>query len=216
LQPLQALAATLALFGAAAGLLAISRNSRRRRASAIGHALLAALLLGCAALLWPIASGLGHYEPWRAGQPVAELHFEELTTDRYRVTLTHLPGGRMQVFDLDGRAWRLDARTLTWRGWALEVGLVPRYQLDRLSGLSGKGAGNAPPLQTFAVGDRRSDGIWHHLRNHAYWRRVVDARQVYGPNAAMADGARTQVTLTEHGILIKPLESTVRGDRAGG
>jgi hypothetical protein len=216
MEPLQALAAIFALFGAAAGLLAISRNSRRRKASAVAHALLAALLLSLAAVLWPIGAGLGHYGLWRDGQPVAEVYFEQLTPDRYRAVLTHLPGGRMQVFDLDGRAWRLDARTLTWRGWALEAGLAPRYQLDRLHGLPGTAAANDPPLRTFELGDSHTAGFWQQLRTHDYWRRVVDARQVYGPNTSMTDARRFQVALTAHGLVVKPINPTARGSRTGG
>jgi hypothetical protein len=217
MQSLQALAATLALFAAAAGLLAISRANRRRKASAISHAVLAVLLFGLAAALWPIGAGLSRYERWREGQPVAELHFESLSPDRHRITLTHLPGGRMQVFDLEGQAWRLDARTLTWRGWAQTAGFAPRYQLDRLTGLAAvtTPAGSAP-LRTFELGDPVTRRFWERLRARGYWKRVVEARQVYGPNTAITDGSRFRVTLTAHGLSAAPVDVQSRGRPGNG
>ena len=212
MESLQALAATLALFGAAAGLVAISRANRRRTTSAVGHAVLAALLFALAATLWPIGAGLARYDHWREGQPVAELHFETLPADGYRVTLTHLPGGRMQVFDLEGHAWRLDARTLTWRGWALAAGFLPRYQLDRLTGLAATTTASTQALRAYELSDAGARRFWDHLRAHAYWKRLVDARQVYGPNTAMTDGSRFRVTLTAHGLSAAPVDAESLGD----
>jgi hypothetical protein len=204
-QPLQSLAAALALFGVVAGLLALARSGRRSKVSAVGHALLACVLLGTAAWLWPIGAGLEGYDHLREGRAVAELQFEQLEPDRFRVTMTRLPGGRMQVFDVTGHAWRLDARTLTWQGPAARAGIAPRYQLDRLTGLGSADAADVAPLVTYELGDARSLRLWQQLRGAAWWRRLVVARQVYGPNAPMVDGARYEIGLSARGLDTRPV-----------
>ena len=205
MQPLASLAASLALFGVVAALLALVRSGGRRKTSAIGHALLACVLLAAAAWLWPLGTGLKGYDHLRDGQPVAELHFEELEAARFRVTMTRLPRGRMQVFDLRGHAWRIDARTLSWRGPAARAGISPRYQLDRLTGLDSATAADVAPLMTYELGDPDSLRLWQRVRGAAYWRRLVEARQVYGPNAPMADGARYEVALSARGLDARPV-----------
>jgi len=205
MQPLQALAATLAVFGVVAGLLAAVRSGRRRQVSALGHALLAGVLLWAAVWMWPLGTGIAGYDRLRDGQAVAELYFEQLVPGRFRVTMTRLPGGRMQVFDLDGQRWRIDARTLHWRGWALEAGLTPRYQLDRLTGLDAADNDKTLPRGTYDLGDPGGLRFWQRIRAGPYWRRVVDARLVYGPNAVMSHGARYEVVLATQGLDARPI-----------
>ena len=214
MQPLVSLAASLALFGVVAALLATVRSGRRRNASALGHAVLACVLLTAAVWLWPIGSGLEGYDYLRDGQPVAELHFEQLEPTRFRVTMTRLPGGRMQVFDLAGHAWRVDARTLSWRGLAAKAGVAPRFQLDRLTGLESARSTDVAPLATYELGDAGGLQLWQRIRGAAYWRRLVEARQVYGPNAPMADGARFELTLSARGLDARPINEAAAVSQA--
>jgi hypothetical protein len=213
-QPLTSLAASLALFGVVATLLAIVRSGRRRKASALGHALLACALLTASIWLWPIGTGLQGYDYLRDGQPVAALHFEQLEPARFRVTMTRLPGGRMQVFDVLGHAWRIDARTLNWRGVAARAGVAPRFQLDRLTGLESARSTDVAPLATYELGDARGVQLWQRIRATAYWRRLVDARQVYGPNAPMVDGARFEITLSARGLDARPINEAAAVSQA--
>ena len=214
MQPLQALAATLAVFGVVAALLAAVRSGRRRKVAALGHALLAGALLWGAVWLWPIGAGIAGYDRLRDGQAVAELYFEQLVPGRFRVTMTRLPGGRMQVFDLGGDAWRVDARTLHWRGWALEAGFEPRYQLDRLTGLDAADTQKTLPRTTYELGDAGGLEFWQQIRAGRYWRRVVEARVVYGPNAAMANGARYEVVLSTQGLDARPINDAAAVSQA--
>jgi hypothetical protein len=213
-QTLQALAASLALFGIVAALLAMVRSDRRRKASAIGHALLACVLLAAAVWLWAVGAGLERYDHLHDGQAVAVLHFEQLEPARFRVTMTRLPGGRMQVFDVAGHAWRVDARTLSWRGVAARAGIAPRYQLDRLTGLASADAADVAPLVTFELGDAGSLKLWRRIRAAAWWRRLVEARQVYGPNVPMVDGARYELALSARGIDARPINEAAAVSQA--
>jgi hypothetical protein len=84
----------------------------------------------------------------------------------------------MQVFDVRGAAWRLDARTLTWRGWALGLAGDPRYQLDRLTGLASagtRGAAGAGVPTSSAIREASRSG---QPARASDWQRIVEARQV--------------------------------------
>lgn len=119
---MMALASVFGLFGLLALLLALSRLAAARGLAAAGHAVLAVLLVGAAVVTGALATDLASYQPREGDRPIAELYFEQVGTRRYRATLTRLPGGRMQVFELEGDAWRVDARTLTFGGWARAIG----------------------------------------------------------------------------------------------
>jgi hypothetical protein len=204
MQPLQALAVALALFGVLAGLIGINRSLRHRRGAALAHAGLGIVLLVAAVLLWPVGRAMTTFELARTGQPVADLYFERLADSRFRATLTRLPRGRMQVFELGGNAWRLDARTLTWHGWASDLGFGPRIQLDRLTGLVGTADSDARAVSTYDLSDPAGVAFWQRARVNEQWRRIVEARQVYGANMAMADRARFVVVLSERGLDARP------------
>src|SRR6185369_4724481 len=75
---------------------------------------------------------------------VAQVYCERAGTRGYRVTLTRMPNGRMQVFEMAGDEWQLDARTLVWRGRAAELGLQSGYRLDRLTARSAPANATAP------------------------------------------------------------------------
>ena len=56
------------------------------------------------------------YETLPAHALIAQVHCERTGPRAYRVTLTRLPAGHMQVFEMAGDEWRLDVRTLAWTG----------------------------------------------------------------------------------------------------
>ncbi len=142
----------LVAFGLVALLLGLSRWLARRHWAAAGNVAIALLLLFVAHRYWPAAMHLRTYEDLPANAMIAQVYCERTGPRAYRVTLTRLPGGRMQVFEMAGEEWRLDARTLTWKGRAAQLGLRPGYRLDRLSARylksepeEGAGPGTPPP-----------------------------------------------------------------------
>lgn len=65
---------------------------------------------------------------------IAELRFEPRGPERY---LAYLRTGDLceeQPLEILGDQWRIDARFLKWRNWALLLGLDSQYRLDRLEG----------------------------------------------------------------------------------
>lgn len=201
------------VFGLLALLVAFSRWLARRHWAAAGNVLIAVLLLAFAHRLWPPVLHLQSYQTMRASAPIAQVQSERTGPRTYRVTLTRLPAGEMQVFEMAGEEWRLDVRTLVWTGRAASLGLPPSFRLERLSGrfvrTDGGTAGEKPQAgaelpASFALSDPYEAGedIWAQARTGARWQAHVDARHAYGPWRPLADGARFEVRL------IRPVGST--------
>jgi hypothetical protein len=203
--------AVCVVFGLLALLLGFSRWLAHRPWAAAGNLAVAVALLLVAHRLWPPVLHLQSYEPMPTRALVAQVHCERTGPRSYRVTLTRLPAGQMQVFEVAGEEWRLDARTLVWIGRAGQLGLPASYRLERLSGryLRTKPPADSPPIKdtappssalpaSFALSDQDEPGedVWAQARTESGWKRHIDARHAYGPWRPLADGARFDVSMT--------------------
>ncbi len=207
-------------FGLLAMLVSLSRWLAHRPWEAAGNLAVAVVLLLAAQQLWPPVLHLRTYETMRPKALIAQVHCERTGPSAYRVTLTRLPAGRMQVFEMAGDEWRLDTRTLVWTGRAAELGLHDRFRLDRLGGryLRTELAPEAPskatsaatkpavagkPVPTLLVPasyalsdeDEAGEDIWAQARTDSGWHAHIDARHAYSPWRPLADGARYDVFL---------------------
>jgi hypothetical protein len=193
------------VFGLLALLVAFSRWLARRHWAAAGNVLIAVLLLALAHRLWPPVLHLQSYQKMRASAPIAQVQSERTGPRTYRVTLTRLPAGEMQVFEMAAEEWRLDVRTLVWTGRAAGLGLPPSFRLERLSGRFVRTDSPAPAPAEAAAGlpasfplsdpDEAGEDIWAQARTGTRWQAHVDARHAYGPWRPLADGARFEVRL---------------------
>ncbi|MBP7608386.1 MAG: hypothetical protein KA760_02760 [Steroidobacteraceae bacterium] len=203
-------------FGLLALLVSLSRWLAHRPWAAAGNLAVAVLLLLVAHRLWPPVLHLQTYESMQPRALIAQVHCERTGPSAYRVTLTRLPAGHMQVFEMAGDEWRLDVRTLVWTGPAAQLGLPDSFRLDRLSGrylhtelasataptsAAAPGARPAPARlvpASFALSDEQEAGedIWAQARTDSRWKAHVDARHAYGPWRPLASGARYDVSMT--------------------
>ena len=203
-------------FGLLALLLSLSRWLAHRPWAAAGNLAVAVLLLLVAHRLWPPVLHLQTYESMRPKALIAQVHCERTGPSAYRVTLTRLPAGRMQVFEMSGDEWRLDVRTLAWTGLAAQLGLPDSFRLDRLSSRylhtelasettptpAATPAARSAPTRlvpaSFALTDEEEAGedIWAQARTDSGWKAHVDARHAYGPWRPLAAGARYEVSMT--------------------
>jgi len=194
------------VFGLLALLVALSRWLARRHWAAAGNVLIAVLLLALAHRLWPPVLHLQSYQKMPAAATIAQVQSERTGPRTYRVTLTRLPAGEMQVFEMAAEEWRLDVRTLVWSGRAGGLGLPPSFRLERLSGRFVRTDSPTPAPAEAAAGlpasfplsdpDEAGEDIWAQARTGARWQAHVDARHAYGPWRPLADGARFEVRLT--------------------
>lgn len=203
-------------FGLLALLVSMSRWLAHRPWAAAGNLAVAVLLLLVAHRLWPPVLHLQTYESMQPRALIAQVHCERTGPSAYRVTLTRLPAGHMQVFEMAGDEWRLDVRTLVWTGPAAQLGLRDSFRLDRLSGrylhtetasetastpAAAPGARPDPARlvpASFALSDEQEAGedIWAQARTDSRWQAHVDARHAYGPWRPLAGGARYDVSMT--------------------
>jgi len=194
------------VFAVLALLLSFSRWLARRPWAAAGNLLIAVVLFVAVFGLWPAAADLRTYRAMPEQGPIAEISCERTGPHAYRVALTHLPDGRMQLFEVHGDEWRLDIRTLAWRDQAVSLGLRSGYRLDRLSArfVDTAGATDAEPVpspSSYGLGesDEASEDVWAQAKTGARWKRYADARHAYGPWQPLADAARFEVWLASGG-----------------
>ena len=185
-------------FGLLALLVSLSRWLARRPWAAAGNLAVGISLLAFAQWLWPPVLHVQTYEPIpaRSSVVIAQLHSERTGPGAYRVTLTRLPAGRMQVLEMTGDEWRLDARTLVWTGRAAALGLPDSFRLDRL-GARYRQADSATPPASYALTEHDEPGedIWAQARTESSWTSRINARHAYSPWRALADGARYDIAL---------------------
>ena len=130
-------------FGLLALLLSLSRWLAHRPWAAAGNLAVAVLLLLVAHRLWPPVLHLQTYESMQPKALIAQVHCERTGPSAYRVTLTRLPAGHMQVFEMSGDEWRLDVRTLVWTGQdASLLDFAERHGIEVESGCRSGGCGS--------------------------------------------------------------------------
>jgi hypothetical protein len=201
---MQPVAVVLACFGGLTLLVALSRWLAGRRWASIGHLVLAALLIAGAAQLLPLAANLDTYQALRIGQPVAQVFCERTGSRTHRVTLTRLPQGRMQVFEVTGDEWRLDARTLAWKGKAVELGLKPRIRLDRLSTRFVRAVdAGAPPPSSYPLSEEAGEDVWAQARTGIGWADYAVPGHAEGPWRPLAPGARFEAWFDSAGLHVR-------------
>src|SRR5829696_2032953 len=88
------------VFGAVAMLLAFSRWLAHRPWAAAGNLLIALVLFVFAGRFWPAAEHLATYQGLPIEGPIAQVVCERIGPHSYRVTLTRLPDGHMQLFEM--------------------------------------------------------------------------------------------------------------------
>ncbi|HKE95733.1 MAG TPA: hypothetical protein VKB34_15565 [Povalibacter sp.] len=203
-----AIALVVAVFGGLLLIIACQRLLRARFFAAGGSALAGLLLLAGAGLFFVVSLNLHTYARLTFERPVAEIVFEAKGPQRFRATLTEMPGGEMQIFMLAGDEWQLDARVLKWRGWANLLGLDAQYRLERVSGRYRDLEQERHDERTvYALSENPGIDMWLLSTQYPRWLPFVDA--VYGSATymPMADGARFQVSITQSGLIARPLNA---------
>jgi hypothetical protein len=203
-----AIAIVIAVFGGLLLILACQRLLRARFVAATGSALMGFLLLACAALFFVVSLNLHTYARLTYEQPIAEIVFEGRAPQSYRATLTRMPGGEMQIFMLSGDEWQLDARVLKWKGWANLLGLDAQYRLERVGGRYRDIEQERHAERTvYSLSENPGVDLWEMSTKYPRWLPFVDA--IYGSATymPMSEGARYRVSLTQSGLIARPLNS---------
>ena len=201
--------AVIAAFALVVALLAWTRWLAGQRWAAAGHLLMSLAATGVVTTGWSLANYLDTYEARVAERPVAELFFERVGSNRYRVALTRLPSGRMQVVELVGHEWRLDLRALDWSDYAAHAGLAPRVRVEGLGARLVHPAGQHDGATvTHNLADDDSRTPWLAELDAARGSPVIARRDLAGPWQPMAHGSRFDVRLTAANVVqVDPLNA---------
>ena len=204
-----AIVVVLAIFGVLLLALACQRLFRARFIAAGTSALTGITLLAVAAVAFIISLNLHTYARLTHEEPVAEIVFESRGPQHYRATLTQVPSGQMQMFVLAGDEWQLDARVLKWKGWANLLGLDAQYRLERVAGRYRDLQQERRKERTvYPLSENPGVDLWELSTDYPQWLPFVDA--VYGSATylPMADGARYEVSITQSGLVARPLNGS--------
>lgn len=203
------LATTIALSAIALLMLGLAlRRFTRRRLLSGGISLVTAVAVALAALLtFSIAAQFKTYQRLTAEQQAADLAFERIAPQHYRVTLTRPSSYGPEVFELRGDEWQLDARILKWKGIANVFGLDSRYRLERLSGRYSDIDEESLNARTVHALNPEEPGVDVWLLSHRFDRWLPFVDTIYGSAAylPMRDAARFRVTVSQSGLVAREL-----------
>lgn len=209
MSPVRPVLVVCAGFAIVVALLAWSRWLAGRRWAAAGHLLLAVLLGVTVTLGWPLVRYVETYDLRVPERPVAEVFFERIGPSRFRVAVTRVPAGRMQVVELAGDEWRLDLSVLDWSDGAVRLGSRPRYRIEAVVSrpAPAPAAGLAMGITArLTRGDERAP--WLARLGAGRGKPLVATRPLSGPWLPMADGARFDVRMVAAGsIAVEPLNA---------
>jgi hypothetical protein len=181
------------------------RNARRAAENGLQHA----------ALCHHWCFSLLTYERLTHEQPAAEIMLSRLGDRYYRATLTY-PSNLTQSFELRGDEWQIDARVLKWRGLANIAGFDTVYRLERIGGRyrdidSERGA----PRTVHVLNEPARIDAWELARRYREYVPWVDALSGSATFLPMADGALYQVSVSQSGLVARPLNQAGREAVAG-
>ncbi len=204
----ETIAIVLAACGGLALAVAFRRLFRRRFVPATRSLFAALLLLAVAGALFLIATNLHAYTRLTHEETVADLAFEAQGPQQFLATLTRAPSGDVETFLLKGDEWQLDARVLKWRGWANLLGLDARYRIERVSGRYSEVEQERSAQRTvYGLATMPPVDLWMLARANPSWLPFVDALYGSATYLPMADGASYRVTISQSGLVARPLNS---------
>jgi hypothetical protein len=168
-------------------------------------------LLAVGALIALMAFDVYSYKQILEEQVVATLNFEQIENQHYDAVLVDKEG-KQQRFNIRGDQWQLDARIIKWKGYFASFGIKPAFRLERISGryydleqeTSAKRTAYAIHPSLYGI------DLWQLLNKNPNWVPFIDA--IYGSATylPMKDGALFEVTLSNTGLVARPLNDSAR------
>jgi hypothetical protein len=168
------------------------------------------VFISLAALAISVAMNLYTYSVFTQEQLVAEVRFEDIGPQYYRIYFS--PAGEAaRLFEMRGDEWQVDARILKWHGVATMLGMKTVYRLERLSGRYRSVAQEREaPRSVHGLASDQGLDLWQWSREHKHKAPWVDA--IYGSAAymPMANKAQFRITVSNTGLVIRPANEIAR------
>jgi hypothetical protein len=198
-----------ALLGIILFIMGIQRIWRRRIVAGSLEWLVGLLLLAVATLMVVISMNLYTYDRLTHESKVAEVSFEGIGPQYFR-TLLKLQN-KIQILDLRGDDWQMDARILKWRGTAVLLGFDTLYRLDRLSGrYRDINQEKTAPRTVYSLSEGKGLDLWLMAKKYKRWVPWVDALYGSATYMPMVDGASYTVSFSLTGLLARPSNDIAR------
>ena len=207
---LTALVAFFVLAGLLFMRLAVRRMRRRRYAACTAHGLSSAVFFLAAACVGLLGFDLVTYSRLTHEQPALEARFMRVGPQQFDALLTY-PSGESQLFSLQGDEWQVDARILKWRAIGNVLGFDTAYRLERIGGRFGDiDRERTGPRTVYALHPPARVDTWTLFRGYHEYIPWVDT--LYGSAAylPMTDGALYRVTVSQDGLIARPLNEEAR------
>lgn len=202
------------IIGGILGLLLFIAGFRRLRRGQLVtgtiEGLSALVLLLAAGLLVLFASNLYTYHRLTHEQEVAEIQFTHVNPQFYRVAVSY-PSGVKQTFDLYGDDWQIDAKILKWKGLATVLGFDTVYRLQRLSGrYQNIEQERSQKRVVHDLSGQQNIDLWDTVKRYNDYLPWVDTHYGSATFLPMADGALYSVTVSNTGLVARPLNLAAR------
>ena len=141
--------------------------------------------------------------------PILTISLERIDKQKFKVTLLDVVEGKEEAYELQGDQWQVDAKVIRWKGFLAAFGGRPCYRLDRISG------------RYYSLEEeRRKERTVYSLEKSEYgmdlWsiayqsgNKIPGFDAIYGSATylPMADGALYEISLTNSGLIAKPLNT---------
>jgi len=190
-------------------IMGIQRIWRRRIVAGSLEGLVGLLLLAVATLMVVISMNLYTYDRLTHESKVAEVSFQEIGPQYFR-TLLKLQN-KIQILDLRGDDWQMDARVLKWRGTAVLLGFDTLYRFDRLSGrYRDINQEKTAPRTVYSLSEGKGLDLWLMAKKYKRWVPWVDALYGSATYMPMVDGASYTVSFSLTGLLARPSNDIAR------
>ena len=210
----------IAILGLAFAVTGVRRLLQRRFLNAVGLELSGLFFLLLSSSSFLLASNLHTYQRLTFEQNVAEVTFERLNQQEYRVEIKSLDSEFLKVVNLKGDEWQLDTQVLTWQGVATLFGLDANYRLHRISGRyvdideeqnsprSVYSLVQKPELPTLI--ENQNFDLWQFAHKYQDWMNWVDAAYGSAVFLPMTDSAKYSVAISRTGLIARPTNKEAR------
>lgn len=159
-------------------------------------------------LFLSIAVNLYSYGRLTHEQTIAKLKFNQLKEQQFQVEIVYQNENKTDVFLINGDEWQMDARIIKWHGWAQLLGLNAQYRLERISGrYSDIGEELEKPRTAHALGTKDKIDYWKLINDYKKYLPWIDAYYGSATYLPMTDNASYSVSLTQSGLIARPLDT---------
>jgi hypothetical protein len=200
------IAGLIVFTGLLLAMISFARLRQKRLLSAGIYSSFSTVLLLVALALIALSINLYTYHRINHEQDIAEILFKQLGPQHYLATIYSDDEHQNEEYIIKGDEWQLDARIIKWKPPVYLAGLDSLYRLERISGRYRDVEEEKTANRTvYSLTKNQGLDIWSITKNHPAWLPWVDAYYGSATYLPMNDGARFKVTLSQTGLLARPI-----------